>query len=96
MLADYLPESRTVYRGFVVSIGIMSRIQEMMGVGDPTAVQWRTAMWPISTTFVVGAWVIIGKPVGRWSAVMIKNDGLVILFLIIIMRYDGAWKSTKV
>lgn len=70
----YLPESRTVYRGFDVSIGSISRTQEMMGVGNPTAAQRRIALWPISTTFVVGAWVIIGKPTGRFSAVIKKQD----------------------
>lgn len=40
----YLPESMTVYRGFDVSMGSISRTQEMMGTGDPIAPQRRIAL----------------------------------------------------
>ncbi|KAK0161668.1 hypothetical protein PV327_008087 [Microctonus hyperodae] len=56
-----------------VSMGSMLRIQEIIGVGEPMAVQDNRALRPISTTFVVGDWVITGKPTGTLSAVTINQ-----------------------
>lgn len=64
-----VPVSRILYRGFLLgSTGSMSRTHEMRGKGVPTAEHCNTALWPISTTFVLGACVICGKPAGSLSA----------------------------
>jgi hypothetical protein len=64
-----VPVSRILYREFLLgSTGSMSRTQEMRGAGVPTAEHSNTALWPISTTFVLGACVICGKPDGSLSS----------------------------
>lgn len=77
------PVSRTVYRGFDVSIGSMPFIQDIMGGGEPTAEQESSVLWPFSTTFITGDCVIIGKPVGSLSAV---TDSANERLYIVIMR----------
>ncbi|KAJ8897803.1 hypothetical protein PR048_003153 [Dryococelus australis] len=51
-----------------VLTGSMSRTHVICGLGLPTAVHSSTALWPISTTLVVGACVMCGKPLGNLSA----------------------------
>ena len=64
-----VPVSRILYREFLLgSTGSMSRTHEMRGEGLPTAEHCSTALWPISTTLVLGACVICGKPAGSLSA----------------------------
>jgi hypothetical protein len=64
-----VPVSSILYREFLLgSTGSMSRTHEMRGGGVPTAEHSKTALWPISTTFVLGACVICGNPAGSLSA----------------------------
>jgi hypothetical protein len=73
-----------------VSIGNMFIIQDMMGEGEPTAEHDSSALCPFSTTFIVGAWVIMGKPVGSFSAVT-ENGGKLELMIAYVFSscYNG-------
>lgn len=55
-LPDMLLLVRMVYRGLSAGMtGNMFRTQDIRGCGFPAALHMRTALCPISTTFVVGA-----------------------------------------
>ena len=59
-----LPSIR-LSRGLALrSIGSVSFIQVMVGLGVPDASQTRTACRPFSTTFIAGCRMICGKPSG--------------------------------
>jgi hypothetical protein len=82
-----VPVSRILYRGFLLgSTGSMSRTHEIRGCGVPAAEHSNTALWPISTTFVLGACVICGKPDGSLSAETKKTH------LFYIYKFHGGLK----
>ncbi|KOX79186.1 hypothetical protein WN51_07188 [Melipona quadrifasciata] len=93
------PVSRTVYRGLVVSMGSMSRTQEMIGGGEPTAVQSSTALCPISTTLVVGACDINGNPFGNFSAVTIRAVAQFVAnrlnFPLVVLKNTQVYRNTQ-